>query len=152
MSEAIFCLDTSVLVSALTREQPREQAEAAERLLTRAVGEGRLVAPAWAWAEIGSVLRKKVRSRLLDDPEAEAVWGRFCRLPIAFADPPGLRARAWEIARQYALPTLYDAAFLACTEVAPAEEGAAREFWTADRALVRALGADPPPYVRQLGD
>jgi hypothetical protein len=55
------------------------------------------------------------------------------------------------VAAEYDLATLYDAAFLACTEVAPGAEEATREYWTADTALVRQLGARKPAYVRQLG-
>ena len=152
MSEELFCLDTSVWIKFLVPEEPPEQQEAAEQLVLRAVTAGRLVAPAWTWAEVGSVLRKKVRQSLLRQDQADELWVRFGQLPIDFVDTPVLRARAWEIAEQYTLPTLYDAAFLACTEVALASEPATRQFWTADRDLLRQLGTARPGYVRQLGE
>lgn len=151
MAEDIFCLDTSVYVKLLTEEGPAPLAEAAERLIRRALGHGRIVAPAFAWAELGSVLRKKTRQQLLRAERAEAAWSQFRRLPVEYVEVPALKSLAWDIARRYSLPTLYDAAFLACTELVPAAEDALREFWTADEELLRSLAADRPPYVHQLG-
>ena len=150
MAEEVICLDTSVWIKVLTDEEPRAQSEAAERLVLRGLIAGRLVAPGWAWAEVGTVLRKKVRQGLLEPAEAEVSWDRFCRLPIEFVEHPALRARAWDLAEHYGLLTLYDAAFLACTEVTLAEEPAVREFWTADQQLLTHLGAQCPAYVQQI--
>lgn len=148
MSNRTLCLDTSVLIKYLT---PDEQEEAATSLVLGALQDGsRLVAPAWAWAEVGSVLRKKVRMGLLELEEAHQLWTAFQNLPIEYAETPELRARTWEIAGRYGLPTLYDAAFLACTETATAPEGAPVEFWTADTVLLRQLGDHKPAYVKSL--
>ena len=70
-------------------------------------------------------------------------------MPITFIDIPELRSRAWDLAEQYGQPTLYDAAYLVCTEVV---EGSSRTFWTADDALLVALGSARPAYVRHLRD
>ena len=150
MSERIVCFDTSILVKFLT---PDEQEDAVTSLVDQALREGaRLVAPAWAWAELGSVLLKKVRMGLLDLPEASQLWSACQDLPIEFVESPSLRQRAWEIARRWRLPTLYDAGFLACTELAADGTHAPAEFWTADTALLRQLGDRKPPYVRSLHD
>jgi len=109
------------------------------------------VAPEWQWAEIGSVLRKKVRRSLLTADEAQGVWDDFLRLPIEAVGGRALASRAWDVARLFDLPTLYDAAMLACVDVASAPDGTAREFWTADAELVRRLGSDRPASVRVLG-
>ncbi len=147
----VLCLDTSVLVKFLTPEGPEEQDKAAERLVVRGVaGDARLVEPAMAWAEVGSVLMKKARMGALLPSEAQDLWGVFMRLPIELVETPGLRRRAWNIARQHSLATLYDAVFLACTELAPASEGTVREFWTADKELLRQLGDERPEYIREL--
>lgn len=130
---------------------PDEQEDVATQLFATALHENaRLVAPSSTWAEVGSVLRKKVRARLLDVEEADVLWHAFLRLPFEFADTHALRERAWEIAEEYGLPTLYNAVFLACTELAPASESTRREFWTADETLLRLLGTRKPAYVRQL--
>ena len=120
-------------------------------LVLRTLTAGRLVDPAFAWGEVGSVLRKKVRQGLLTPEQSEELSTRFGRLPIEFVDMPALRDRAWEVAVHYGMPTLYDAAFLACTEVSPGPEAAVRQLWAADQDFLRTLGAERPPYVRQLG-
>ena len=82
--------------------------------------------------------------------EARMLWAAFRALPIDMILVPELATRAWTLAEQFNLPTLYDAAFLACTEVAPGDD-AIREFWTADHLLVRQLGTNAPAYLRLLG-
>ena len=44
------------------------------------------------------------------------------------------------------MPTLYDAAFLACTE----SVGVGCQFWAADKTLLNQL-APRPDYVKELG-
>ncbi|MBI2756073.1 MAG: type II toxin-antitoxin system VapC family toxin [Chloroflexi bacterium] len=151
MPERVVCLDTSVLVKYLT---PDEQDAAASSLVEEALLEdARLVAPAFLWAEVGSVLRKKLRQRLLEPHEARSLWQAFLWLPIQYVDLPVLRGRAWDLADRYALATLYDAAFLACTEVVAADAGDSvdAEFWTADAVLLKRLEKEPLAYVRRLG-
>ena len=140
-----LCLDISVVIQYLVPEQLQIQAEA---LVLEAVeNEVRMVAPAFAWAEIGSVLRKKIRAGLLTDEEAKGCFDDFCQLPIEYIDTAEIRARAWEIAQQYQLSTLYDTSFLACTE----SIGTNCQFWTADKTLLNQLG-QRLSYVRELGE
>lgn len=148
MAERILCLDTSIYLKHLA---PDERSTAATALVSMAAHDDvRLVAPAWAWAEVGTALRKKVRQRLLLPNDAAGLWSDFEDLPIEFVDSPILRRRTWELAHQYEFLTLYDAAFLACTETVLAPVDAEREFWTADEAFLRSLGTPLPPYVRRL--
>ncbi len=142
----VVCLGAGVWIKALAAEEL--SAEAAH-VLADSIGNGSLVAPAFCWAEVGSVLRKKVRARDLSAAEAADAWTDFQAMPITFIDIPELRSRAWDLAEQYGQPTLYDAAYLACTEVV---EGSSRTFWTADDALLVALGSARPAYVRHLRD
>lgn len=138
----VLCLDTSVLIPYLV---PDEYEPLADSLVLEAVvGNARLVVPAFAWAEVGSVLRKKIRMGLLTKEEAEGCYQDFCNLPIDYINEELLRVRAWEIAEQYQLPTLYDAAFLACAESQKAD------FWTADKVLISTL-SPLPVYVNKLG-
>ncbi len=152
MTNAIVCLDTSVWVKFLVVEEPAALSEAAERLVRRVTSEDHIVAPAFAWVEVGSVLLKKVRQQQLLATEAEELWTSFGALPLDYVDSPALLRRSWQIANQYSLPTLYDATFLACTEMANAPTAAVREFWTADGVLLNALAQDLPPYVRSLAN
>lgn len=140
-----LCLDTSVLIQYLVPEEFQPQAEAL--VLDALEASIRLVAPAFAWAEIGSVLRKKIRSGLLSPEEALGCFDDFCQLPIDYIDTSRIRARAWEIAEHYQLPTLYDAVFLACAE----SVGVDCQFWTADKSLLNQLAQARPDYVQELG-
>ena len=137
-----LCLDTSVWIPYLVPEiyQPQARTLVADALSLSI----RLVAPAFAWAEVGSVLRKKTRIGVITTEEALGFFEDFCELPIDYIEEEAIRIRSWEIAEQYRLATLYDAAFLACAESASAE------FWTADAALVRQL-TPQPAYLREIG-
>ena len=137
----VLCLDTSVLISYLVADENEPQADAL--VLEAVLGTARLIIPAFAWAEVGSVLRKKVRMGLLTIEEAQGCFEDFSNLPIDYINGESVRARSWELAEQYQLPTLYDAAFLACAESESAE------FWTADEVLLRKL-SPCPSYVHQL--
>ncbi len=152
MSDAIICLDTNVFIKALVEEEPAMSRAARELLETAIDNSDRLVAPAWAWAEVGSTLLKKVRTQELIPEDLSVLWAKFRRLPVEFFDSPQLRERAMELAWYYALPTLYDAGFLACTELVPSEYRVPRAFWTADERLLRDLGAGRPPWVHRLGE
>lgn len=144
----VVCLDTSVLIPFLVPEGSRPLREQIRTLVDGIPLRGRLIEPAWAWAEIGTVLRKKVRQGILLSSEADRAWAEFVQMRIEYVDMPDLRSRTWQIADRYALLTLYDAAFLACAEVAGA--GAPTEFWTLDQQLLRSLGPARPAYVREL--
>jgi predicted nucleic acid-binding protein len=140
----VVCLDAGVWVKALAAEDLSPEAA---HVVADSIGNGSLVAPAFCWAEVGSVLRKKVRARDLSAEEAAGAWTDFRAMPVKFIDTLQLRSRAWELAERYGQPTLYDAAYLACTEVV---EGSSRTFWTADDALLATLGSGRPAYVRHL--
>jgi len=110
---------------------------------------GRVVAPAFCWAEVGSVLRKKVRAGEITVEESVEAWADFQAMPIDFLDESAVRDRAWSLAERFAQPTLYDAAYLAVTEL---PNGATREFWTADQALFDAVRRGRPSYVHHLSE
>jgi len=145
MSE-LLTLDASVLVKLLVREDQSDLARQLFRSHLEANDE--IVAPSWAWAEVGSTLLKKARQGTVPAPELEELWQRFTLLPLTYVDDPPIRERAWAIATDYGLPTLYDAAFLAVTELAPGP--LQRTFWTADADLIRTLRPRRPSYVREL--
>jgi predicted nucleic acid-binding protein len=85
-----------------------------------------------------------VRARGITTAEGDCLWAHYWQLPIEFVDSPEMRSRAWQIADQFSLPTLYDATFLACAELTGAQ------FWTADRTLLRSLGDHRPEYVHAV--
>lgn len=139
----VLCLDTSVWIPYLVPETYQLQARViVEEALSLNIP---LVAPAFAWAEVGSVLRKKTRMGVISTEEALGFFEDFCELPIDYIEEEAIRVRSWEIAEQYRLLTLYDAAFLACAEMTSAE------FWTADAALVKQI-TPRPTYLREIGE
>jgi predicted nucleic acid-binding protein len=150
--EVVRCLDSSVWLKALTNEEPLTLSDIANDLVLDTAHRGELVAPAFAWAEVGSVLRKKLRQGIIAEDQAAMLWERFIRLPIRFFDSTALRRRTWEIADTYGLATIYDASYLACTEVSFESIRVEREFWTSDLSLVRTLTPLPPPYLRILSE
>ena len=148
MNSGAYCLDTSVLVKILVPEEGSDEATA---LLRHAVVGGyRLIAPAFAWAEVGTTLRKKVRKGLLTETEADTAWKRFMSLAIEYLHDLRIPEMAWKLSSKYGLSTMYDASFLAVCDEVSQESRTAVEFWTADRDLVKSLGYLAPQYVRLL--
>nr|WP_199331997.1 type II toxin-antitoxin system VapC family toxin [Anabaena lutea] len=136
-----MCIDTSVWIPYLVPEVYQIQART---LVTEALSLNiRLVTPAFAWVEVGFVLRKKTRIGVITKEEAQDFFEDFCELPIDYIEDEVIRVKSWEIAEKYSLSTLDDAAFLACAEMKSAE------FWTADAALVRQL-TPKPDYLREI--
>ncbi len=96
MARGAYCLDTSVLVKVLVPEEGSAEATALLRGIIRD-GYG-LIAPAFAWAEVGTVLRKKVGAGLLSESEASPRWARFLSLSIDYVDGREVQKASWEIA------------------------------------------------------
>lgn len=121
------CLDAGLIVKLVTLEPDSPQVEAA---FQKWKGQGvDLVAPAFAAAEVDSVLRQKVLRGDLTEELADAAFRLASQLPIGLDLALDCRWRAWEIARVFTFPTVYDAVYLALAEMRQCE------FWTADRRL-----------------
>ncbi|MBD2230443.1 type II toxin-antitoxin system VapC family toxin [Phormidium tenue] len=135
------CIDTSLWIPYLVPEPLQSEARS---LITPLLLSGEyLVAPGFAWAEVGSVLRKKVRLGLITAAQAAGFYDDFCQMPINYLDSDRLHTKTWQLAETFDLATLYDAAFLAVADLESAE------FWTADQALVNTLNPCPT-YVHLL--
>jgi predicted nucleic acid-binding protein len=145
----IRCVDAGVVVKWLTPEDGTPAAEAV--CLSSLAPVVRWVTPSFFWAEVGSVLRKKVRSGVLRSAEAALSWERLLLVPIRPVEGTRFWRAAWDWAERIAQPTLYDACYLAAAEVSAGPDEAL-EFWTADAQFVAALGAQRPPWVRLLAD
>ncbi|MGH7882872.1 MAG: type II toxin-antitoxin system VapC family toxin [Candidatus Dormibacteraceae bacterium] len=142
MSETL-CLDAGIFVKALIPEEPLSQQQKAMELVERA-SSGVVVAPAFTWAEVGSVLRKKIRQSRVPSLDAIDAWQDFLALPVTYLDSPAIHVRAWEIAERCNLPTLYAACYLACAELESAV------FWTTDEAFRREVGTEARTGVEIL--
>lgn len=100
-----------------------------------------LIAPAFFEVEANSILRQKTALRKeLTSEEEEIAFQRLGELPIRTLSVPVQRQRAWEFARRFDFPIIYDATYLALAELSGGE------FWTADERLVRRL-KDQLPLV-----
>lgn len=145
-----ICLDTSVLVKTLVEEEGTDKALA---LMEKVALNGQLIVlPAFAWAEVGSVLRKMRRKNLLTMQEADDLWLEFRHFQgIEYLSDDMIMERAWKISRYFDMPTLYDASFLAVAEVVAERSGEMCEYWTWDERLINQLNGRRE-YVRWLKD
>lgn len=143
-----ICLDSSVLVKVLV---PEEDSEKATALLQKIVESQQvIVLPAFAWAEIGTVLQKKRRKGELTVTEADELWQEFREFPgIEYITDHSVMNRAWKISRYFGFPTMYDAAFLAVAEIIAERTGDTCEYWTADEKLINQLNGRRE-YVHSL--
>jgi predicted nucleic acid-binding protein len=142
-----ICIDCSIIIKLLTWE---EGSDKAADLIEKVVEEGRtIVLPDFAWAEVGSVLRKKVARKEITAEEAEEAWGIFSRLKIIDYMGYETAAGAWRISVEENLSTLYDSAYLSVAESAAGKSKSVCEYWTADEKLVNSL-SDKRGYVRCL--
>jgi predicted nucleic acid-binding protein len=138
-----------VFVKVLVEEEDSEKATA---LIQKVIQSGQLIVlPSFAWAEVGTVLRKKRRENKLAVQEADDLWLEFRQFPgIEYLSDDIVMDRTYKISRYFDMPTLYDAAFLAVAEIVEERTGENCEFWTADEKLVNSLGGKKQ-YVKLLG-
>ncbi|SHF04968.1 type II toxin-antitoxin system VapC family toxin [Desulforamulus putei] len=135
---SFICLDSSVLIKLLVLEEDSDKADALmEKILEKRQS---VVLPGFAWAEVGSVLRKKVNKKMITPDQAEIAWEAFNNLGILnyLNDSVVIRA-AWHIAVKEKLPTLYDATYLAVAEIISRQSNEVCQFWTADETLIRSI-------------
>jgi len=137
-----ICVDASVVVKLLVREAESEHAVALIRI-ARDRGD-RLVAPSLMRYEVASSLWQKTRRGLLERDDAQTAFDRIAVYPIQFLISGELVHRAWRLAQRLALPSMYDAQYLAVAE----NQGC--PLWTADRRLAEAAAAWPGE-IRLLG-
>ena len=123
-------VDASVVL-ALLLDEPASGA--AERLLIRTD----LVAPSLIVAEIGHVLTKQARRRLLSSAETLAAWRTFAALPVSVEPMEGLGERALE------LSVGLNAVYYDCLYLALAEQQD-DVLVTLDERLIRAVRASDP--------
>ena len=138
------CVDANVVLKILTPEDLSPQADA---LWAEWISRGiQPIAPPIFPYEVCSVLRQKavLRGELSPEREREAL-DLFLSLMIETRSPEGHPKPAWDLAVEMALPTVYDAAYLALAQ----NEGCA--FWTADRRFYNTVRARFD-FVHWLGD
>ena len=138
----VLCLDASVVLKLYL---PEEDAEEAKRLVRRALMQSEdLLVPPFFLAEMVSTLRKAVHRGRMPREEANEGFTLLMMTPLEEIGGPEVYRRAWEIAEELGMPTIYDSVYLAVAELRGAE------FWTADRKLFeKAKGRG---FVHLLGE
>ena len=131
MARAI-CLDASVLVKLYL---PEPGSESAENLVTRALAQGvDLLGPTLLLTEVLSVLRQNIQRARITRKQSDVAATSLLALPIELVDGVDVHKRAWQIASDLNLPVIYDAMYLAVSELRQAQ------LWTADRVLFQKAG------------
>jgi len=129
-------IDASVLLKLLL---PEEQSDAVRRLWGGWVeADTEITAPFLLAYEVTSVLRNKVFRGELSSEAGEAAFLAFRTQEVFLLHPAGIEEKMWALARQWNLPTSYDAAYLALAELMD------YEFWTADRRFAATLRKKVP--------
>ena len=143
MKSTEVCVDASLAIKVVVPEVGSDKADA---LFNQWAGEEtQLIAPVFFEVETDSILRQKVSLRReLTIDQAQRAFASLQGLPIKTTHSPEQRERAWEIAREFAFPTVYDATYLALAELRQCE------FWTADEKLFKQV-RDKLSFVQWLG-
>ena len=138
------CIDASLAVKVVVAEPDSDKADALFAHFARQ--DTRLIAPAFFTVETDSILRQKVVVRKeLTQEQAEKSFAKLVSLPIQLISAPTQRERAWELASRLNFATVYDATYLALSELMGCE------FWTADRRLFAGV-RDSLLFVRCLDE
>ena len=144
MSSTEVCVDASVAIKVVVAEADSDKADALFDLW--ASDQKELIAPAFFAVETDSILRQKVSLRQeLTADQAQIAFASLRALPIKTKHSAEQRERAWEIAREFNFPTVYDATYLALAELHQCE------FWTADERLFKQV-KDKLAFVQWLGN
>jgi predicted nucleic acid-binding protein len=139
----MICVDSSVAVKWLVREQHSQKARALLRVhLDR---QEAIVAPPLLPIEIANILRQHVRAGKLAPAHARERLTRFLALPISYVTSLDLYTRALLIAVDHNLPAVYDPSYVGLAESMECP------FWTADQRLIRAIGATFP-FLHWIGE
>ncbi len=132
-------LDASILVKLFVSE---EHSDTSERVVDQTI---ELLAPDLLWAEVASVMWKKVSRKQLSSADATAIYSDMLRFPITTCGNGELAASALALAIQTGR-SVYDCLYLAL---------AVREnipFLTGDERLVNAFAGGPhAKLVRFIG-
>jgi len=137
---ATVVVDANLVVSLIT---PDERRDSVRTLFAAWTVDGTgLAAPPHFYAEVLSTLRRKVFRGQITPEEGETAVRFYFSLVLTRESPPALQPLAWQLAKDFNLPTTYDTEYMALARLL------ACEFYTADERFVRSLGAAKPDWVR----
>jgi len=137
------CVDASLAVKLLVQEPYSDRVAS---LWRRWIEEDvERIAPPLFPFEVASAIRRRCATKQLTEEEADEAFAVFSALDLVILKPKALLRVAWGLAKELALPTLYDPAYLALAKLCNCE------FWTADRVLTNSLQGRFP-WVRWIGE
>jgi predicted nucleic acid-binding protein len=126
-----ICIDASLALKLVLSEPGSDQAQAEwENWLRSSV---KIAAPVLFIYETTSVLRNRVYRKEITQSEADQALSILDGLSITYLHSPAIRQSAWELARRFNRPTVYDTFYLALAQEQTCP------FWTADKRLYNAV-------------
>jgi predicted nucleic acid-binding protein len=137
------CIDANVLVMALIAGPLADRANALFAQWQR--DDVQLIAPMLFAYEVPSAIRRAVHLKQVTSTEGDAAFEKFLRLPVRLSTRREVIPIAWELAKQFSRPQIYDATYLAVAQINDCD------FWTADEKLYNVV-RDELDWVRWLGD
>ena len=140
MTPRSVCVDASLVLMLVF---PTEHSAAAESLFSSWSKESvPLLCPHLLYAEVASVVRGAVYFDRITLEEGERAIQIFRSLGITPSAIPDLDVLAWELAKEFRRPRVYDSMYLAVAQ------GEGCELWTGDLRLTNAVNA---PWVKWVG-
>lgn len=136
------CVDASVVVKWFIFEEFRDEALA---LLNECDALGiPTIAPDHVFTEVTSAFRVQVHRGVVSLESATEAVSKLMRAQIVRFDTVDLVQDAWRIAAAFRMATMYDAYYLALSELRGCD------YWTADERLINSVPG--LPYVRHIRD
>lgn len=137
------CIDASFLLKLVL---PEDYSEKVHLIWTKWINKTKIVcAPYLLIYETHSVIRNKVYRKELTLDEGIAASDVLVDQEIIFYHSPMTAKVAWDFAKKYNRPTLYDSFYLSVAKELKSE------FWTADKKLVKSLNNEIP-WVKSVFD
>lgn len=120
----MIALDASIAVKLALNEPGAERVR--ERWASWIAAGEQLIAPSLFEAETRSVIRRNVHRHQIAEADADEALQALADLLVDAYDPPGLYDIAWDLAKRFNRPNIYDCCYLALAAMADCE------LWTAD--------------------
>lgn len=137
------CVDANVVVMALIAGPLADRASALLAQWQR--DDAELIAPMLFTYEVPSAIRRGVHLKQITPAEGEVAFHKFLQLPVRLLARREIVPIAWELAKRFGRPRIYDATYLAVAQISDCD------FWTADEKLYNAVSGELD-WVRWLGD
>ena len=126
------CVDASAAVKWLLPEEYSDEALALYEDCYRA---GTLIAaPPHFPVEVTNAIRRRVARHLVTHAEGKEILETFAQFQARLVIPPNLYREALDLAEAFNRPTVYDTHYIALAQILGCD------LWTADEALLNALG------------